>query len=489
MTTNLTSYMRQIQGPLLQARLFWRVRLTLIVVICAAWASVMLFGLSRFFGDWGLLPALVALALSLMAGGIWYLLYEPKLIQLARRADVIFNLGERLSTALSVKPAAIGADHPLEQALLRDAAAHASRVDPLIIEPVLNRTLIALSVGLITSLLFINQLGLQSLHRDDQSAQTLLAPNLNADLRAQNLRSIAEALSADAEKKQNSYLSAIANAIQDLADQDDVKAHANRNSDLQELLEHARLAYGDAQPGWLRSPQALDVKADPNLTRLTQVMESLKPMPMQNGGGGEELVPELFSEHDAARQSAYTPMVVGEFRGTQEQSELKMSGQNVGPEGNEAQTTGQAKASASNSGTSMTLGDRGTREPITMDGAAAILAGGATQSSAGNSRLAGKGTQDLFDPNAKTQTSLEANDTMLLPMGTYQAGRRIRLQTLPATQSKDALTGGPMQNALNGKSQPNSKDDKTGMTRDRPSLQDEAMFSRAFKHSEGSLAP
>ena len=124
-----------------------------------------------------------------------------------------------------------------------------------------------------------------------------------------------------------------------------------------------------------------------------------------------------------------------------------------------------------------------------MDGAAAILAGGATQSSAGNSRLAGKGTQDLFDPNAKTQTSLEANDTMLLPMGTYQAGRRIRLQTLPATQSKDALTGGPMQNALNGKSQPNSKDDKTGMTRDRPSLQDEAMFSRAFKHSEGSLAP
>ncbi|NDA47357.1 MAG: hypothetical protein EBY21_08810 [Alphaproteobacteria bacterium] len=200
-------------------------------------------------------------------------------------------------------------------------------------------------------------------------------------------------------------------------------------------------------------------------------------------------MPELFSEHDASRQSAYTPMVVGEFRGTQEQSELKMSGQNVGPEGNEAQTTGQAKASASNSGTSMTLGDRGTKEPITMDGAAAILAGGATQSSAGNSRLAGKGTQDLFDPNAKAQTSLEANDTMLLPMGTYQAGRRIRLQTLPAAQSKDPLTGEPMQNALKGTDQANGKDQLNGLTRDRPSLQDEAMFSRAFKHSEGSLAP
>ncbi|NDA47358.1 MAG: hypothetical protein EBY21_08815 [Alphaproteobacteria bacterium] len=241
MTANLTSQMRQIEAPLLQARRFWRLRLTLIVAIGAAWAGVILIGLPRFFGDWGLLPAFVVLALSLMAGLIWHMLYEPKLIQLARRADAMFDLGERLSTALSIKPAANGADHPLQQALLRDAAAHASRVDPLIMEPVLNRTLIALSVCLLTSLLIISQHAPQSLQREDQSAQALLVPNLDPDLRAQNLRSIAEALSADAEKKQNSYLSAIANAIQDLADQEDLKGNANRNSDLQDLLVSARI--------------------------------------------------------------------------------------------------------------------------------------------------------------------------------------------------------------------------------------------------------
>jgi hypothetical protein len=72
---------------------------------------------------------------------------------------------------------------------------------------------------------------------------------------------------------------------------------------------------------------------------------------------------------------------------------------------------------------------------------------------------------------------------MILPLGTYQAGRRIRLQTMPSTKGNDANPSDGIQNAQN------NKDQSTGMTRDRPSLLDEAMFSRAFKHNEGGLVP
>jgi hypothetical protein len=483
MNSNLTLQIDQIRTPLQQARQFWRLRLALMTGLSAAWASLLLYWLRTDIANWSLSLILAFPICILMAGGIWSFFYQPDLAQMARRADATFHLSERLSTALQLKTDLNERDHPLHHALIKDAALHAKFVDPLILEPVVNRTLIALIAGLMASVIVTSKLTPMAPERTTLQTDSSTAQTLNADLLAENLISIASELSVDAEKRENSYLSAIANAVKELADKKDPDQIANVSSNLQDLLEHARLAYGDAQPAWLRNSQAMDLRSDLNLTRLAQLIEDLKPVPMQNGGGGEELVPELFTEHDAARQAAYTPMVVGEFRGNEDKSELKMSGQNVGPEGNEAQTTGQAKASAANSGNAMTLGDRGTKEPITMDGAAAILAGGANQSGAGNSRLAGKGTQELFDPNAKSESSLEANDTMLLPLGTYQAGRRIRLQTMPSTKGNDANPSDGIQNAQN------NKDQSTGMTRDRPSLLDEAMFSRAFKHNEGGLVP
>ncbi len=480
--------------PLRIAQKFYFLRGAILVVVWSVVLAVFAFGLlPRIIEPAALPPGWNVAALSavttLVAGGALLVFgAKPTIADLARRADSRFNLGERLSAALATPLASSGPAAALTASLLRDASERARLIAPRRLEPFLTKGVAASGGLLIAVLLAIWFLPTDTSRVPNSTAGLDISVPLDTEVRAANLSAIAEVLAGDAERRQNSYLGAVAEAVAELARNADPNMPAEQfQKNLSGLLDHARLAYGAGSPAWLRGAQTADNRydllQDRNLAEMASQALTSKPVILPNGGGGEELVPELFSEREPSRNASSAPMVPGQFRAAKDEADLKIGSPNIGREGSNANTAeGEAKQ-ASAGGAAPSLGTKDAAELETIEGAAALLAGGATQSGAGASRVAGQGTQVLEDGPQSAAAEIGRGEDVMLPAGNYRQGKRIRLQIAPqAAAAEGAEHAGDL--SLNaGRSEP------VAVSRDTPSLRDQEIFSRMFMHQEGAGAP
>ena len=482
------NYIADIISPLREARRNMMMRRAALVVcwtLAALWAALLLPPAlvfpSQLPADW-LYVGLLSAGLVFVAGIALAFGDAPALPALARQADEKFGLGERLSAFLDARPATVGPSAAIYMNLARDASLHARKVQPSRLQPLVTRGLV---------LAFIVQSGFLALAVRNQSlipapALQVAEPAAEAGDREtlrENLQAVAEVLREDAEKRQDPYLAAVAEAVKELARNADPGADSlELNKAVEGLLDHARLAYGKSAPLWLRTTanadDRYDLAKDRNLAQLAGKANGSRPVELPNGGGGEELIPETFGERDPNRNNSVVPMKAGEIRTSGDPGEFRLQGQNVPKEGANANAAGEAKA-GSMGGSPPTLGEREDADPTDLNGATAVLAGGATQSGAGASRVAGQGTQDLNDPNQPAAAEIaQGPEQVLLPPDQYRQGKRIRMQMNP---SKDAVAAGDetapgLATARRGEPAP--------VSRDTPSLRDQEMFSRVFVHNE-----
>jgi hypothetical protein len=182
-------------------------------------------------------------------------LRTPDAAVLARKADRVLALQERLSTALEVDnrlppDAALG---PVPSALLADAEQHAAMIDPhQIVGLHLPRAVWAVP-GLIAAAILIQLVPPDALTVSRGSiagaerGQAGFAAQQGAEAAA-NLRRIAELLGKDAQERSDPYLRTIGQTLQRLsadAERPGVDRRALSGA-LEQLLAHARQAYGSA---------------------------------------------------------------------------------------------------------------------------------------------------------------------------------------------------------------------------------------------------
>src|SRR6266446_6624254 len=194
-----------------------------------------------------------ALACALALATFLAFFRTPDAAVLARKADRALALQDRLSTALEVDKslppdAVLG---PVPSALLADAERHAAMIDPRqIVRLDLPRAIWAVP-GLIAAALLIQlvppdalavaRVSIAGAERD----QAGFTGQQGAEAAA-NLRRIAELLDKDAQERSDPYLRTIGQTLQGLsADAERVDRPALTGA-LQQLLAHARRAYGQA---------------------------------------------------------------------------------------------------------------------------------------------------------------------------------------------------------------------------------------------------
>lgn len=469
--------------PLRKAR---SLHLARAVILAAAWSLACALLALKFSGlvAAGADPRLVAGAAFILvfAVGLFVAVRTtPSLLQLARQADDRFGLGERLSTALSLETAPQGWRGAIEAGLRRDAAAHAGAVDAWRLEPLAGWSTAAAVFALAIAI------GIYWL-LPTPSPAPLPAPaatsTVDSTARSQNLETIADTISADAKARQNDYLQAVSDAVSRLADASQPGlSDADYNKALTDLLDHARLAYGKAQPAWLRGDAAFP--ADPfHLAQdgsFAALAQSAKGQADDGrAGGGEEMVPELLSEQNLQANVPAPPSPAGRIKLAPDTGDMALNNQNVGGNTNSASSISGKSAPAAPGGAPPSLDDTKPTSLGDITGAAGIPLGAATQSGAGASRVAGAGTQALDDPSRHAAAPIASSDQVMLPADQYRQGKRIRIEVTPGAGGS-AATDGP------GASPPITADGhQTPVIRGVPSVRDQAMFARYFTHGEAS---
>jgi len=404
----------------------------------------------------------------------------PTLLTLARRADGIYQGGERLTTALEQPPRASGPASAILAGLYRDTAAYAARIVPSQLVQPFGAPVLA-SIGALVAAIAV--FALVSVPSPAPSAPAISAApvqTVDSAVRAQNVEALADILSEDADQRSNDFLKKVADAVGQLAQRQDLSPEAYRN-ELTGLLDNARLAYGRTPPNWLlfnatKPDNRYGLADDRNFSALAQrAAEANAPDP--RAGSGEELVPELLSEQNLQHAPVPAPLPGQLTIAPEDNADLALNSSNVGGRNAADTLEGQAKAGAPG-GQAPSLGNEGGA--VDVDGASARLVGGATQSGQGASRTAGLGTQDLADPNRADAAPLPPEqEEVLLPPGEYTKGKRIRMQVAPATADANSTSSpGGLKAAQPGATTP------TPVNRDLPSVRDQAVFSRFFTHGE-----
>jgi hypothetical protein len=191
-----------------------------------------------------------AFALAIFLAFLW----TPDAAALARKADHVLSLQERLSTALEVDntlppEAALG---PVPSALLADAERHAAMIDPRqIVGLHLPRAIWAVP-GLIAAAVLIQLVPPDALAVSrgliaGAAREAGFTGQQGAEAAA-SFRRIAELVDKDAQERSDPYLRTIAQTLQRLsgdAERPGVDRHAFAGA-LEQLLGHARRAYGQA---------------------------------------------------------------------------------------------------------------------------------------------------------------------------------------------------------------------------------------------------
>jgi hypothetical protein len=196
----------------------WSALAAAVVVVLLQLAS--LAGLIGSLGgsEWQWAGVVFVPGLLVTAVSVWR--SRPDLLQMARRADRRFDLKERLSTTVELDSRGGDVDRasPVVAALFRDAAAHASRVDPRRLVPFeIPRPAVAFVV--VTAGVILLQLISPAVGSDREPGAALLAAAADPDAEASSelILDIADLMREQAEEESNNYLRVVATSLEQLA--------------------------------------------------------------------------------------------------------------------------------------------------------------------------------------------------------------------------------------------------------------------------------
>lgn len=200
------------------------------------------------------LPLAPVLSLSLGTSSIvaaialWRRL--PGIDEIARRADGVFNLQERLATAVEVShlQPRTAAEATVRHALLADAERCAVDVEPK--ELVRGGVARELAFATTAALLFVAvaTIPLPSIHWAHNRADALTSEEAAAS--AETAHQVAEYLASEAEKRNDPYLAALSRAFGDLSDSLESAEYSRQSAgaEIERLLDHVSRALGDESP-------------------------------------------------------------------------------------------------------------------------------------------------------------------------------------------------------------------------------------------------
>lgn len=374
--------------------------------------------------------AAVALAKELRA---------PSLEVLARRADRAFDLKERASTAIEAdrRVTAGGGSSAVILALLADAEGQAQRIVAAKLAairlPPAAYLVLVLAIAAILAIAFVPQMQVPAPVAEIAGAES--GDTLGESERAavgEDIRRVAEAVKAQAQRRSDAYMQAVANSLEALGARVAASPQTTRTEVLGELTALTRYATAAASE-WRgedgeRVPRLLEALAQsvaqPAATSPDTGSNSERADAPANGGSVEQQqasLPEEGGEEGAA--STELGEMLDEF---ESRNAARAQAQEAAGEPTVAIDYMQAEGAQ----TAQALDD-GNAE-VNLDNAQ--LLGPSSDARAGDSLLAGEGTDSLGSEAVVPQpVDFETSAELLLQGEDRGEGRRIELEVVPDT--------------------------------------------------------
>lgn len=411
-----------------------------------------------------------ALAAGLAVAVPWALLSTPSLIEMARRADLHFGLSERASTALEVahgtsRTAQVDrASAEVGAALFRDAERHAVQIEPR----ELVRLGLARELWLVLVLAVVAatvQFGVPQLRAVGLGTPAAVATELGNEELGEvvtNLRRAAELLEQEAERRDDPYLEAVAEAMVELGESIELGeiSVSEAQQGIERLLEHASRAYG---------LEELHIEeGDPLLTDPDLPLESEGEMGSDDPEGREG----ILGASAAAANSDQSPLDQ-----LLEQLEEDAAAR-------EAMGNLEGSVTASYAAQIEEASERRALQRVRAEAAGGQPLGGAQESQAGESPFAGQGVQPLEGESA--EPNLEGIDVggeeVMLPGGEVQADEQVQMDLTPeADFTEVADTDLEGANAWEA-------GEEAELRRDLLTPRDRAVVSRYFEQDEAEAS-
>lgn len=463
--TNLRRGRRRARGGLLLRGVLWGGLLAGASFVVLTVVDQLLGPLTQSVWLW----SAFALAAGLAVAVPWALLSTPSLIEMARRADLHFGLSERASTALEVahgtSRTADRASAEVGAALFRDAERHAVQIEPR----ELVRLRLARELWLVLVLAVVAaavQFGVPQLRAVGLGTPAAVATELGNEELGEvvtNLRRAAELLEQEAERRDDPYLEAVAEAMVELGESIELGeiSLSEAQQGIERLLEHASRAYG------LEELQIEE--GDPLLTDSDLTSESEGEMRSDDPEGREGILGASAAAANSSQSSPLDQLL--------EQLEEDAAAR-------EAIGNLEGSATASYAAQIEEASERRALQRVRAEAAGGQPLGGAQESQAGESPFAGQGVQPLEGEAAGP--NLEGIDVggeeVMLPGGEVQADEQVQMDLTPeADFTEVADTDLEGANAWEA-------GEEAELRRDLLTPRDRAVVSRYFEQDEAEAS-
>ncbi|MCC6981942.1 MAG: hypothetical protein IT535_01610 [Bauldia sp.] len=363
-----------------------------------------------------------AFALAAAAAVRRAVLFPPSLASLARRADSVFGLDERLSTAIELDRKAGGAGwvRTLGAAAIAEAGEQAALVDPRRLAPLRAPRLLWAVPALVLALAVM---ALAPIRQEAGTAGGIVASEPTLAQRqeiAANLREIAQTIRQDLASRPDGYRTAIARTLEASAENYAAGSatHGELAQQLGALLDHARRldsAEGVAPAASADVPRLIEAALSAHLEQLAR-----PPSPSTDGR-----VPE-------AGAAAEGPPQPGDGEGNAPDSG-EVNAMNAGPP-REASATGYAAAIPDASDYDegvFTPPPNFSEQQYQLQQFAGVPVGGAANAGKGEGDAAGQGVMPLAGEALAGMDAFGREETVALPLESGDSGRRIRIEVEP----------------------------------------------------------
>ena len=466
--TNLRRGRRRARGGLLLRGVLWGGLLAGTIFVVLTVVDQLLGPLTQSVWQW----SAFALAAGLAVAVPWALLSTPSLIEMARRADLHFGLSERASTALEIAHEASRtarvdrASAEVGAALFRDAERHAVQIEPR----ELVRLRLARELWLVLVLAVVAatvQFGVPQLRAVGLGTPAAVATELGNEELGEvvtNLRRAAELLEQEAERRDDPYLEAVAEAMVELGESIELGeiSLSEAQQGIERLLEHASRAYGLEE---LQIEEGDPLLTDPDLTT-----ESEGEMRGDDPEGREGI---LGASAAAANSD-------------QSQSPLDQLLEQLEEDAAAREAIGNLEGSvtASYAAQIEEASERRALQRVRAEAAGGQPLGGAQESQAGESPFAGQGVQPLEGEAAGPD--LEGIDVggeeVMLPGGEVQADEQVQMDLTPEADFTEVVdTDLEGANAWEA-------GEEAELRRDLLTPRDRAVVSRYFEQDEAEAS-
>lgn len=348
----------------------------------------------------------------------------------ARRADAALGLDERLSTSLEILRRPGERRDVVARALLGDTAARARTVQPGIAEPFLRSGTLAAISALIVSVLTFGLLAIpvDGTGRGGTGTQVAASDEHRGGDILDDIRQMAELVSADAALRDDGYLAAVGESLKELANLGESMSPEDILERFAELSDHAARGYGDDLPAWM--PRTEQQFAD-----IGQLMADFIDQTTQDPQRVADALRQQSQDMCASEGAAYCDdgtdwdllsELTPDRRGA--------ASTQLGERGQDGMATGPLMDGGEDDG------EVGL-ELLDFETGAARPVGANTQSGRGSGDAVGDGTQDFQRSTDFRDAEMGAREQISIAAGEDESGNRIEILFLPEVAYTDVADG------------------------------------------------